>query len=790
MARFISEKSVKFLSIALFIAIAITPVYAQEVAKDQLYVWNDFSKGLDLKTSPYELPKSWGTTAENVRLNEALKALAKRVESFSYGTADTTEAITGMHRLYLSSATKKLIVTHGDEIEVGDDDAGTFSNMITVTSGDYRWQWLTWHDLAIGTDGYNQPVKTDGTDATYLGSCFAEDAGSGAGPDGEYNYKISYYTSSYEVLYDQVSNNVTVSDNDIDLSMIPIAPDTYGGEDIVGRKVYRSDDGGAGTYNLLTNGTIANNTATTLTDSDNDAACDGEAAYPAGDATYTPPKGKLCVVHKNRLWIANDPTYPSRIYYSEDGNHDTFVDTAYFNVRTNDGDEITFAKNLLGKLTIGKSNTIQKIDTRGDTPSSDWSITDPYSFVGCRAMYTAVNTPIGIIYLSNDGLYKFNGQNSFLISDKVSPVISDISASNFSNCWSALHKNAYYMAYASEASGSAENNRVLIYDLLTNAYVIDLLSFNAFCTFNSGSDWDVLYTGSSTDGVVYSYTGAAANEVLHQKHSDLTGTFDDARYIPDEDTVGGDPDDPVIELSWDLTINNMSGTINAQTGDINRSDGTGTYTSQVLYIGTANAFDKLYWNETIPGAGGDVTFNIRSGASSAACQSASWSSAYTIPSGSDISSETINSYIQYKINLTSTDIDYTPTVYRAGGYVVRITYEKEGATSETTIPLHWTSGYDDFGIPGYTKTLRKLYVFYESESTGTLTIKFTNLNGDSDSFAIDLSAYPSHYTEYFTSGAFTGESFELDISESSLNPLTINRVIVGYDVEPLLLEIL
>ena len=557
-----------------------SPSFAQEAVKNQIWLLDSFEGGLNTRLSPYNLPKQYATVAENIRFDTEIKSITKRGEIFSYGSADASEPITGMLRLYLKDATKKLIVTHGNEIEVGNDDTGAFTTILDLTTGDRKWQFETWHDLAIGTDGYNQPVKTNGTDATYLGSCFAEDAGSGAGPDGVYLYKISFYTSSYEVLFNVPSNSVTVVDNDIDLSMIPIGPDRYGGEDVVGRKVYRTSAGGSD-YKLLTNGDISDVFTVILTDSDTDGA--RGAAYPAGDATYTPPKGKFILINSNRLFIANNPDFPSRIYYSISGSHDVFISDAYFNIRPNDGDEITFIKNFLGLLTIGKTNTIQKLYTDGDDPANDWEITDPFGATGCIAPYTAQVSPIGIIYLSHDGLYKFTGQYSKPISEAVKPEIKDISESNFVNCWGEFHQNTYYMAYTSKSTGASVNDRVLVYSILSDAYSIDLLSINAFTSFDSGSDFGTLYSGSSSDGSIYAHT-EAAHEVIHRRHSDFTGTFDDSRYIPT--IVGGDAEDPILEISWTITIDEASGTIDSHsygaTAIIDRPDTTGSYISQVL----------------------------------------------------------------------------------------------------------------------------------------------------------------------------------------------------------------
>ena len=764
-------------------------------AYPEVQVYNDFSKGINTKRSEFSLPKEsqgassgYATVAENVRFHTDLGSLSKRDEILGYGTADTTESITGMHRYYNSDGTKKLIVTHGDEVEIGNDDTGAFTAILDLTTGGYKYQSLTWHNLFLSTDGHNQPIKWDGSSAsaTYLGSCLATAKTTGAGPSGTYTYKVSYYTSSYEVLLDTPSNPVTVTDKDITLSMIPIAPDTYGGEDVTGRKIYRIKNTGS-TYYLLSNGTIANNTAVTLNDSD----ADGELSattYPAGTETKKPPKCKFLLVNNNRLFLANDPTNgPSRIYYSKDASHDIFANTTdYFNIRLNDGDEITFIKNLLGVIVVGKNNTIQKFYTSGDIPSADWEIGDPLGgAIGCQAPYSAVNSPLGIIFLSFDGIYKFNGQYSTLISDAVTPIIYDISETNYTDCWGEFHKNIYYLTYTSETTGASDNDRILLFDLLSNAYSIDTLARDCFCSFNSGTDYGVLYSGGSGDGKVYAHS-ETVHEVVHKRHADLTGTFDDMRYIPT--AYGGDADSPVLEISWDLTIDEASGTIDTHSyGEdaiIDRMDTDGTYTSQVLDINPF-AFDKLYWNERIPSTGGDVTIAIRSAAASGDVTSATYSDEFTDPTGSDISGETANRYVQYRISLDTDNILYTPTVYKAGNYLVRLTYDTEGSSSETTIALDWESGWDDFGHPGEKKNLKKVYIYYESAETGTLNVEFETLLGDTDLFEINLKDHPSSYVEYFTTGAFTGDFIKLKIDESSLNDLVIKRIIVLYSLEPL-----
>ena len=775
-------------------------LFAQDNQQTNLvYEFSDFSGGLNTKLSEYSLPKKQGIICENVRFNTKLNALTKRDETLTYGTADATEAITGMHRLYLKNATKVLLVTHGDEIEKGADATGVFTPILALSSGNYRWQWLTWNNIAIGTDGYNQPVKYDGSSAsaTYLGTCLATESGSGTGPAaGTYTYKVSFYTSTYEVLFGVASNSITVgaSAKDITLSMIPIGPDSYGGESVVGRKIYRVE---SGVWKLLSGsgatgpGTITNNTTTSVTDSDTTAT---GANYPTVNGTTvfsaTPPKGKLCLIHFNRLFIANDPNAPSRLYYSDDSSADYFVPTDYyFDIRPDDGDQITFIKTWLGILRVGKENSIQSFFTDGSTPSTDWSYSDPLTKIGCKAMYTAQVTPLGIFYLGSDGLYKFTGQYSQLISDAVTPVIKDIAEPNITNSWSEYHKSIYYMAYTSKSVGGSTNNRILLFDLLSNAYSIDTVSANSFCSFNSGTDWDVLYFGSSLDGKVYTYQ-SQAYEIMHGRHSDFTGTFTNARYIPT--AVGGDADNPVIEIARTEIINDMSGTINAQTGTIDRGSLTGSYISQALNVG-ASTYNKAYWNESFSSSSDNVTIAIRSGSEEHDLDETHWEDELTDPSGSDISSlPDTKTWMQYRISLTTDAYTHSPTVIKANNYNVKITYNKEGSTGETSVPMRWKSGWSNFGYPNNNKVLKKLYAYYTGTS-GTLTLTFTakiyNQNTKvyeetTDTFNIDLTTNPNGYLEYFTNGKMVGQYFNLDILSNDNNNLQIDKVVCVYDIEP------
>ena len=315
--------------------------------------------------------------------------------------------------------------------------------------------------------------------------------------------------------------------------------------------------------------------------------------------------------------------------------------------------------------------------------------------------------------------------------------------------------------------------------MVRDAYSIDTLSINAFSSWSGGTDGGLLYAGASDSGKVYALS-SASKEIIQNKSTDLTGTFDDTRIIPV--IAGGDLNDPDIELAWDLTINTMAGTIDAASGDVNRPDTGGTYISQVINTPNASTYDKIYWNETLA-AGEDATFAIRSGSTAAACQAAGWSAEFSTPGGSDISAVAANSFTQYRITLSTGNIDTTPEINTTGGYTVKLSYNTVGAAAEAAVALHWRTGWLDFGLPGYIKALRKILVKH-SGTAGTITITFTNENNETDSFEIDTSVYNTVYENYFTNGAFLGNKIRIDITNSDLNSIRIDEVILSADVEP------
>ena len=131
----------RILLCVIILAVTIN-VSAEDEQKNNIYVISDFSKGLNTKTSEFSLPRNQGDQCQNIRFSDELGSITKRNILNLYGTADATNPILGMHRLYLSDGTKVLLVNVDDKIYKTDNDSlcGFVSDFLDEKYGDiFKW---------------------------------------------------------------------------------------------------------------------------------------------------------------------------------------------------------------------------------------------------------------------------------------------------------------------------------------------------------------------------------------------------------------------------------------------------------------------------------------------------------------------------------------------------------------------------------------------------------------------------------------------------------------------------
>ena len=808
----------------ILLALTILPAlcYAEE---DRFFVINDFSKGQNSHISEFDLPANQAPELLNVRINSEFGNLAKREVMLTYLDFGATP-VNSIHRYYNIAGQQETIISTSTLLRIY--NSGTATTIKTGCTDGKRWQFVNYKNICIGGNDTDQPIKYDGKTQTtantdgsrtagllcaQLGAPFAEqNTGSNLDASSWYQYKVAWYDGSTYDYSNARSNPILTGTTvrNIYLTDIPIGP-----TGTTTRYIYRTVGcasqaavEASNTFYLV--GTLADNTTTVFADTVTDDTADDDSAptwtTASGGTNATPPICPYLHIHAERLFMGGNTTYPSQLYWSDQWNPDHFLPTDYEEIRKDDGDKITFIKTLLGVLTIGKTNTIQKFYPSG-TVTSGWQLSSVYSYIGSPAPYSVANSPIGIIYLGRHGLYKFDGQNSSLISDVVTDVINDISQIDIANTAGYYSNNEYQLAYTSTETGATINDKVLIYDLIRDAYVIDTKSINCFASFESGTDLGTLYSGSSTtDGYTFAHTGEKNVLAIKYDSEFDAGTYDDTRTYGTESS-------PYLEIGWDCTINGWLTELQTKDASIttidsigtylpdaiiDRPDTDGTWTSPAYYI-QATSLDKLYWNENL-GATGDITFNVRTGATSGACTAAAWSSAFSDPTGSDISGVTAANYIQVKINFSTTDIDYTPYLYTANGYVFKISYSKVGSVYETEVNSKWRSGWLNFGLERYPKLIKDIKIYYTGTS-GTFNFNIKNFEGNLDrDVSIDLSVDPtiSNTDDYEGTNAekvyiyrpsvqtdsLIGEWFMYTITEPGLVGWQIKRITTRFTPEP------
>jgi hypothetical protein len=786
----------KILSI-LALVLSCGIVHAQ-VNSDSFFTIQDFSKGVVSHVSEYMTPDGAANDAQNVRINTKYGQLAKRPKRIKLASCHAAP-VKSLYRYYISDDTKHTISTGSTYLDAI-SDSGDCTTLYASASDGLRWSFVTYKDILIGMNGINNAKKWDGkltstanTDGARtaddlvadLGAPFAElNTGANLDASSWYQYKVAFYNGSYYTYSTARSNPILTGSTvrDITLTDIPLGP-----SGTTHRYVYRTL-GNASRANVIADttfylvATIANNTATTANDAMTDDTADNNAAPTlatvAAGYDVTPPKARYATINRERLFIANDPSGveagKSTVYYSPVLKPDYFYyHTDYDVIRADDGDEITFMKNLLGILTIGKTRTISKFYTSGDADT--WTISDPFSFIGCVAPFSAVNGVSGIIYLGRYGIYNFNGQSSELISDVVTDRIRDILETSQSEAVGAYHDNGYYLAYTSAESGSAVNDRALLFNLTRDAYIEDTVKVDSFAAFDSGDDAGTLYSGSSdVDGTIYAHSESFSKLTYRYLDQMVDGTLYRAM-------TSGEQDSPVVSLGDNTTWADLGSGTWADSGDRTwlMHYQTGTWTSPIVQI-NAESLDKLFWNEAL-GTSGNITFAVRTGATTGAVSAASWSSEVTTPSGSDISAITASSYVQIRATLTTTSWTESPALFVNNSYMIKMSYKKSGTDIEPSYLSFWQTGLTNMGTE-HAKQIKEFQIYYAGDE-GTLVVTYISDDGTERSFNIDLSVSPSASTTDFSDQPI-GRHWRFKVSDNGTEEWKVQRIVARVNQLP------
>ncbi len=235
------------------------------------------------------------------------------------------------------------------------------------------------------------------------------------------------------------------------------------------------------------------------------------------------PKAKYNVYHKNILFLAGDPSRPSRVSFSDLTNGITnWVTTDFFDLDTNNGQYITGMVSAFGNLYIFENNSIWMLS---GTNRDDFNLQKMVDNVGSLSQQSIaiVNNTIFFITSQNDiAIYDGNFSVKF-ISSKIRNTIGE---NNFNRAAQSLglafssyrYKDLDY--YASESTlGSSSNDQVLLFDTYREAWTkLQAMTPNSWTVIPSANGINKMVFGDY-GGLIYYYPSI-------NKYSDVTDTCD------------------------------------------------------------------------------------------------------------------------------------------------------------------------------------------------------------------------------------------------------------------------
>lgn len=215
---------------------------------------------------------------------------------------------------------------------------------------------------------------------------------------------------------------------------------------------------------------------------------------------YLTEKFKYPTFHHGQLFVTG-VKHPSFLFVSEQYNAEEWPSDYIIQVKQGDGDGITCLRPFMGELTIFKRRSIHSL--RGTSPD-DFRLDELDSKIGCVGPKAACLVGSKIFFVSDEGIYIYNGMTAKNISNDLIPEL-----------WGGVNKTYLHKAAATYWNGqvwfsvpygdSTVNNMVIVYCLTGDGggvfWPMDSINADTFSVFNDGTSLK-LYTGDAVAGYV------------------------------------------------------------------------------------------------------------------------------------------------------------------------------------------------------------------------------------------------------------------------------------------------
>ena len=231
------------------------------------------------------------------------------------------------------------------------------------------------------------------------------------------------------------------------------------------------------------------------------------------------PIGAFIENYRSRVWIAGNPTYPDRLYFSSLPSAvttpivtwNTDVSTGnWIDISPSDGENITCIKRTMLSLLVFKNNHIYRVYSISETEP------DPKINLGTYSAESVVETKDGIYFHHPIGFYKYNYLRHGSVQELSKPIqdiVDNITAANYSKIAGWTDGDHIYWSVGSVTiRGVTFNNLVVRYTVSSKAWTHYTYP-NQMLFSSSYNDGSTLYklVGDSTGNILKMNTGKTDN---------------------------------------------------------------------------------------------------------------------------------------------------------------------------------------------------------------------------------------------------------------------------------------
>ena len=286
----------------------------------------------------------------------------------------------------------------------------------------------------------------------------------------------------------------------------PAVGDTYTNNAITYTIKYVRTSGGAGVKagQIVATGSGAPTTSGTLVRTA--GAGDANITFASFGANVNISTAKTVAQFNNYLFFANvtfnGTVEKSRIVWCNIKDDLTWLATSFIDISRNDGQQIVKIMVLGDRLVIFKERSIYNLFFTGDA-DIPFTVQESGSNVGTIAQHSVKEIENGLVFMSYDGLYYFDANNSYKISLQLQNTFASLNTTRLTQARSMLQKNKNRYFLSVPSNGQTNNDTVIVWDWQLNAFSMygGLAAASMTTVYNSAID-ERIYFGDYA-GFVY-----------------------------------------------------------------------------------------------------------------------------------------------------------------------------------------------------------------------------------------------------------------------------------------------